>query len=59
MKSILAGSAIVGAALIVSSLISSGSVLFKSENIISVTGGSVKLGNIYDEHKVVSVKMIF
>ncbi|VEC00504.1 Uncharacterised protein [Cedecea lapagei] len=59
MKSILAGSAIVGTALIVSSLISSGPVLFKSENIISITGGSVKLGNIYDEHKVVSVKMIF
>lgn len=59
MKSILAGSAIVGAALIVSSLINSAPVLFKSENIISVTGGAVKLGNIYDEHKVVSVKIIF
>ena len=59
MKSVIAGSAIVGVALVVSSLISSGPVLFKNENIISVTGGSVKLGNIYDEHKVVSVKMIF
>lgn len=59
MKSVIAGSAIIGVALVVSSLINSGPVLFKSENIIPLTGGSVKLGSIYDEHKVVSVKMIF
>lgn len=59
MKSIIAGSSIVGVALIVASLINSGEVSFKDRHIIPVTGGAVKLGEVYDEHQIVSAKLIF
>lgn len=59
MKSVIAGSAIVGVALIVASFINSGAVSFKDEHVIPVTGGAVKLGDVYSEHQIVSLKMVF
>ncbi|MCZ3383896.1 hypothetical protein O3S68_16560 [Kosakonia sp. SOY2] len=59
MKSVTVGSAIVGGALIVASFINSGQFTFKDEHIIPVTGGTVKLGEVYDEHQIVSLKMSF
>ncbi|MGG7447386.1 hypothetical protein ACQ3G7_15080 [Kosakonia oryzendophytica] len=59
MRSVIAGSTIVGAALILASFINSGELRFKNEHIIPVAGGAVKLGEVYDEHQIVSLVLNF
>ncbi|WP_226571243.1 hypothetical protein [Mangrovibacter yixingensis] len=59
MKQIIAGSVVIGASVIFASLVYSGNVTFKDEHVIQLDGGAVKLGDVREEHKVVSVKLQF
>lgn len=59
MSKLIGSSLILGAAAIFSALIISGNVSFKNEHIVPLSGGSVKLGDVYKENKLVSVKLIF
>lgn len=59
MKQIIVGSVIIGASVICAALISSGELSFKDEHVIQLTGGAVKLGDIREEHKIVTVKLGF
>lgn len=59
MKGYIAASLIVGASAIFSSLIISGNINFKDENVIPLDGGAIKLGEVYKENKLLSAKVIF
>ncbi|CAM6712875.1 hypothetical protein LEADMM068B1_03180 [Leclercia adecarboxylata] len=59
MSKLIGSSLILGAAAIFSALIISGNVSFKNEHIVPLSGGAVKLGDVYKENKLVSVKLIF
>ncbi|EHK3001038.1 hypothetical protein J5T20_004480 [Escherichia coli] len=41
------------------SLIISGNISFKDEHIIQLSGGAIKLGDVYKENKLISAKIIF
>ena len=51
MKGYITASVILGAAAIFSSLIISGNISFKDEHIIQLSGGAIKLGDVYKENK--------
>ena len=59
MKGYITASVILGAAAIFSSLIISGNISFKDEHIIQLSGGAIKLGDVYKENKLISAKIIF
>ena len=59
MSKLIGSSLILGAAAIFSALIISDNITFKDEHIVPLSGGSVKLGDIYKENKLVSAKLIF
>ena len=59
MSKLIGSSLILGAAAIFSALIISDNISFKDEHIVPLSGGSVKLGDIYKENKLVSAKLIF
>ncbi len=54
MKGYITASVILGAAAIFSSLIISGNISFKDEHIIQLSGGAIKLGDVYKENKLIS-----
>ena len=56
-NSIVIGSAVIGVALIALSAINSGAINLKDEHIVTTTQGAVKLGNIYQEKRLLSIKM--
>ncbi|WP_223610895.1 hypothetical protein [Escherichia coli] len=58
MKGYITASVILGAAAIFSSLIISGNISFKDEHIIQLSGGAIKLGDVYKENKLISAKKI-
>ena len=51
MKGYITASVILGAAAVFSSLIISGNISFKDEHIIQLSGGAIKLGDVYKENK--------
>lgn len=59
MKGYITASVILGAAAVFSSLIISGNISFKDEHIIQLSGGAIKLGDVYKENKLISAKIIF
>lgn len=59
MKKFLVASIVLGASAIVSSLIVSNNISFKNEHVIPLSGGAIKLGDIYKENKLISAKLIF
>lgn len=59
MKKFLVASIVLGASAIVSSLIVSNNISLKDEHVIQLSGGAVKLGEVYDEYKIITVKVIF
>ncbi|WP_346983116.1 hypothetical protein [Citrobacter portucalensis] len=59
MKSHIIASAIIGASVVFSALIISGNISLKDEHVIPLAGGTVKLGDIYKEQKLLSAKLIF
>ncbi|WP_449550836.1 hypothetical protein [Lelliottia amnigena] len=59
MNKLIGSSLILGAAVVFSALIISDSISFKDEHIVPLSGGSIKLGNVYKENKLVSARLIF
>lgn len=59
MQKLLVASVVLGASAIVSSLFISDNISLKDEHVIQLSGGAIKLGEVYDEYKLVSVRMVF
>lgn len=59
MKNAIIASVILGISIVFSSLVISDNISFKDEHIISLSGGAIKLGDIYKEKKLVSAKLYF
>ncbi|MDY8772492.1 hypothetical protein UY868_24125 [Escherichia coli] len=53
MKGYITASVILGAAAVFSSLIISGNISFKDEHIIQLSGGAIKLGDVYKVNKLI------
>lgn len=59
MKNHIIASVIVGVSVFFSALIISDNISFKNEHVIPLAGGSVKLGDVYKEEKLLSARLIF
>ena len=59
MKNNIIASAIIGVSVVFSALIVSDNISFKNEHVIPLTGGAVKLGDVYKEEKLLSAKLMF
>ena len=59
MNKLIGSSIILGVAAIFSALIISENISFKDEHIVPLSGGAVKLGEVYKENKLISAKLIF
>ncbi|CAM6285268.1 TPA: hypothetical protein ACTVL7_001441 [Escherichia coli] len=59
MKNHIIASVIIGVSVVFSALIISDNISFKNEHVIPLAGGSVKLGDVYKEEKLLSARLIF